>query len=160
MSVNQAYLFYIYLLTGILIGLLFDVFRIFRKSFKHSDITTIIQDILFFILTSMLILYTVYKFNNGEVRSYIILGIALGLTIYLLLFSKIFININVKIIDVIKKMIGYIFNILFLPIRVILIFLKKRIFKPISFVIINIKKSFKNIFIKMSKNIIKFNTKS
>ena len=48
---NQAYLFFIFIVNGILIGLLFDFFRIARKVFRTNDIITYIQDILFWILT-------------------------------------------------------------------------------------------------------------
>ena len=160
MSIHQSYLFYIFSLTGILIGLLFDIFRILRKSFKHSDVETILQDILFFILASILIIYTIFKFNNGDVRGYIIFGIVSGLTIYLLVFSKIFIKTNVKIIEYIKKVISFIFRIIFIPIRFVLSFFKRMILKPVSFIIINIKKSFRSIFKKMSKFMIKFNKKT
>ena len=63
---NQAQLFYIFSLTGILLGLLFDIFRILRKSFKTSDWVTYIEDSLFLILAGLLLFYTIYKFNNGE----------------------------------------------------------------------------------------------
>ena len=37
---NQAYLFLIFSLNGFIIGVLFDFFRILRKSFKTKDIIT------------------------------------------------------------------------------------------------------------------------
>ena len=117
MSQNQIYLFYIFLLTGILIGLLFDVFRILRKSFKTSDVMTIVHDILFWLLTSILTIYTVFKFNNGEIRSYVLFGIATGLLLYVLLFSKIVINVNVAIIKFAKKIVGIIVRIILYPIK-------------------------------------------
>lgn len=49
-SINQAYLFLIFILNGLLIGILFDFFRILRKSFKTPDFITYIQDICFWIL--------------------------------------------------------------------------------------------------------------
>ena len=103
MELTQAHLFYIFILTGILLGVLFDVFRILRKSFKTSDLITYIEDVVFWILAGFLLFYTVYKFNNGEIRSYVLLGIALGLTAYLIIFSKIFIKINVSIIVFVKN---------------------------------------------------------
>lgn len=48
---NQAQLFLIFTINGIIIGLLFDFFRILRKSFNTVDIVTYIEDILFWILT-------------------------------------------------------------------------------------------------------------
>lgn len=151
MSLNQAYLFYIFILTGILIGILFDIFRILRKSFKTSDLVTILQDILFWILAGVLFAYTVFKFNNGEIRSYVFLGVTLGLTIYLLLFSKTFIKINVKIIEFLKRTICLLYHTIITPFKLIFNFIRKIFFKPISFVFINIRKNVKNSINKMSK---------
>ena len=41
MASNQAYLFMIFSLVGIIIGLLFDIFRISRKTIKTNDIEKI-----------------------------------------------------------------------------------------------------------------------
>ena len=56
---NQAYLFLVFTLTGFIIGALFDVFRILRKSFKTSDFITYLEDILFWALTGFLIIYNI-----------------------------------------------------------------------------------------------------
>lgn len=133
---NQAYIFMIFILNGFLIGIFFDIFRVLRKSFKTSDFITYIEDILFWIFTGLSLLYTIFKFNNGEIRLYIFLGIFLGISVYLLIFSKIFININVKIINIIKKIINI---IIVIPIKYILIFLRRILLKPIAFIFINIR---------------------
>ena len=78
---SQSHLFYIFVLTGILIGIIFDIFRILRKSFKTPDFVTYIEDIIFWILCGILLFYTVYKFNNGEIRSYVLLGIGVRIAI-------------------------------------------------------------------------------
>ncbi len=134
---NQAYLFVIFILNGFLIGMLFDIFRILRKSFKTNDLITYIQDILFWIITGFIILYSIFKFNNGELRGFIFIGIFIGISIYLLLFSKIFIKINLFIINIIKKIIYF---IIIIPFKCVLGIIKKFIFKPISFIVINFKK--------------------
>ena len=38
---------------------------------------------LFWILTGLFFLFMVFKFNNGEIRSYIIIGLLFGFIIYL-----------------------------------------------------------------------------
>ena len=134
---NQTYIFLIFILNGFLIGLLFDIFRIHRKSFKTSNFITTLQDILFWILAGIITLYSILKFNNGEIRGYLFVGISIGVIIYLFLFSKIFITINVLIIKVIKKIFYY---ILILPTKKIFKFLKKLLLKPILFVFINFRK--------------------
>ena len=68
---NQAYLFMIFIFNGFLISILFDIFRILRKSFKINDFITYIQDILFWILTTFIILYSIFKFTNGELRGFL-----------------------------------------------------------------------------------------
>ena len=86
MVTNQAYLFFIFIINGIIIGMLFDFFRILRKSFKTSDFITYIEDSLFWVLTGVVILYSIFIFNNGEIRFFMFLGIILGLIIYMFLF--------------------------------------------------------------------------
>ena len=43
-SINQFYLLCIFMISGLIIGILFDLFRILRKSFKTPDIITYIED--------------------------------------------------------------------------------------------------------------------
>ncbi len=162
MSIEQAHLFYIFILTGTLIGILFDIFRILRKSFKTSDFITILQDILFCILSAILLFYTIFKFNNGEIRSYVILGISAGIFLYLFIFSKLFIKVNVKIIDILKNIFKFVIKAIALPLKIVLNILRKLLVKPISFIFINVRKNIYTLFHKMSKikiNPNKFNKK-
>ena len=154
MVTNQAYLFLVFTINGIIIGLLFDIFRILRRSFKTSDGITYIQDILFWILTGFILLYSIFTFSDGEIRFYMFLGVFLGCLIYMILFSKYFIKINVKIILVLKKIIGKIIFIIIFPINIIIRFIRKIFFRPINFITININK-FKLNCQKKAKNILK-----
>lgn len=149
MIMNQIYLFFIFIVNGIIIGILFDFFRILRKSFKTSDILTYFEDLLFWILTGFSILYFIFVFNNGEIRLFMFLGIAVGIALYMLVFSKLFIKINVTIITFIKKAITTIIRIILIPFK----FIKKLFFKPISFIFINIRKSSTNLYNNFIKNI-------
>lgn len=151
MVTNQAYLFLIFIANGIIIGILFDFFRILRRAFKTNDIITYIEDLLFWILTGIIILYSIFIFNNGEIRLFMFLAITLGVLIYILLFSSYVIKINVTIINLIKKIIIKIFVFLSIPFKYFYKFIKKIFFKPISFIIINIRKNSANLF----KNILK-----
>lgn len=139
---NQAYLFLVFTLTGFIIGALFDVFRILRKSFKTSDFITYLEDILFWVLTGFLIIYNIWYFNDGEIRLFMFLGLIMGILIYLLLLSKFFIILMTFIIDIIKKML----KILQVPFKPIIKFCKK--------IIYNISKT-----VKMIENSIKLKIK-
>ena len=113
MAQNQAYLFIVFSLTGVIIGLLFDFFRILRRSFKTSNIITYFEDVLFWILTGALILYNIWYFNNGEIRIYMFLGIIMGGLIYMFTLSNIIISLLSKILISIVKVLELPFKTLF-----------------------------------------------
>lgn len=148
MVTNQAYLFLIFTVNGILIGLLFDFFRIARKVFYTNDFITYIEDILFWILAGVIVLYSIFVFNNGELRLFMFLGIILGAFIYMLFVSSYIIKINVKIINILKKF----FGIILIPFSFIYKTLYKTFFKPINFFFINTRKSFTNFGMKIYNN--------
>ena len=153
MVTNQAYLFLIFVLNGLLIGFIFDIFRILRISFKTKDFVTYIQDILFWLITGAIVLYSIFVFNNGEIRFYMFLGMAIGVILYILLFSKYIIKFNVQLINIIKIIIHKCLNIILVPITFIKKSLKKIFFKPISFITINIEKFSTKIFQKLTKKV-------
>lgn len=132
---EQLISFVYFIIVGIILSIIFDIFRILRRTIKTSDIVTNIQDILFCIITGIIILISIFWFNNGELRLYIFISIILGITFYMIFISKYFIKINVIIINFIKK----ILYLLIKPFILLLNITKKLFFKPISFIIINVK---------------------
>lgn len=141
---SQLYSLLIFTITGIIIGVFFDIFRILRRSFKTPDIITYIEDILFWIFTGIFFIMVLFKFNNGEIRSYVLLGLLFGIMIYMLIISKYFIKINIAIIKIIKKVVSY-------PIKIIF-----KIIKPLTFIVINIRKIIVDIFNKILKTTKKY----
>ena len=134
MVTNQAYLFLIFVLNGIIISLVFDFFRILRISFKTKDFVTYIQDFLFWVITGVILLYSIFIFNNGEIRLFMFLGLFIGIIIYMLLLSKYIIKVSVTILNFIKKIVT-------IPIKFMLKIIKKIFYKPILFTINNIRKN-------------------
>ena len=101
-SINQLYTLFVFILSGAVIGILFDLFRILRKSFKTPDIITYIEDILFWILTGLFLLYIIFKYSFGQLRIYMFVSLIIGIVIYFLTISKYFIKLNVKTIRIYK----------------------------------------------------------
>lgn len=145
MLINQTSLFLIFTIDGVLIGIIFDIFRILRKTIKTSDFVTYIEDFLFWIITSIILFYSIFTYNNGELRFFMFLAVILGFVSYICTISSYLIKINVKIINVIKRIFLKLFEIIYKPLIKTFKILKKVIFKPILFVIINIRKNIKNI---------------
>jgi len=136
MAQNQAYLFLVFSLTGVAIGILFDFFRILRRTIKTSNFITYIEDILFWILTGLLILYNIWFFNNGEIRIYMFLGIIIGVLIYMSTLSNILIKIFSSILKTIIKIVE-------VPFKAIFTFFRK-IITAIVTIFIKITKKFTN----------------
>ena len=148
MIYTQLQLFFIFLVNGLLIALLFDFFRILRKTIKTADFITYIEDALFWILTGFIILYSIFTYNNGEIRLFMFLAIILGILIYLVFISNILLNISLSFIEVVKKILITIFNIIKIPFYFSIKLVKKLFLSPILFIIINIR----NYFTKFLKN--------
>lgn len=148
---SQLFCLLIFTITGIVIGILFDVFRILRKSFKTADIVTYLQDILFWLITVGIILFSIFQFNHGEIRSYVFIGIVLGVVLYMITISKFIIKSSVFIIKWIKKIISY-------PLHLLENIIKNFIIKPIIF-IFNLAKKQGNKIYKKTKNMTKANKK-
>lgn len=87
MLVEQVYTFLWSILTGVILGVLFDIFRASRfKGIK--DIWVYIQDIIFWLISALIIIASTFLINEGELRGYMLIGYLLGAGFYMLLFSK------------------------------------------------------------------------
>lgn len=86
MLVDQVYIFIWSILTGAVLGVLFDLFRGFRWE-GIRDIWVYIQDIIFWIISAIVIIVSAFLINEGELRGYMLIGYLLGAGFYMLLFS-------------------------------------------------------------------------
>ena len=148
---NQGYLFVIFTVVGMIIGIIFDIFRISRKVIKTNDILTTIEDIVFLVFSGLIIIYTMYVFCNGQLRFFMIIGIALGIMIYLITISKYIIKFFTYIIERIIFLIEKLYNMVKKIIIGIFKVLRKTIFKHILFVCVNFRKNILNFLEKKRK---------
>lgn len=100
---SQEQIFIFFFIIGIIIGIIFDIFRVIRKSFKTPDLVTFIEDFIFLLITSFLIIFSIIKLNGGEVRFYLFLGIFSGILIYSLTISNFCVIILSGFVRICKK---------------------------------------------------------
>lgn len=103
-SFSQEQVFIFFFIIGIMIGIIFDIFRVVRKSFKTADVITFFEDLIFIIISGVLIIFGIIKINGGEVRFYLFLGIFFGILIYLLTISNLCVIILYEIVKICKKL--------------------------------------------------------
>ena len=140
-NLNQLSSFIIFIIVGGTISVIFDIFRVFRRTFKTPDFLTYFEDICFWIISGIIILITTFIFNNGELRWYIFIGLFLGSLLYILFISKHFIKFSLIAINILKKLI----HIFVIPIIFLQKILKRIFIRPVSFVVINFRKIFDKI---------------
>ena len=119
---SQGQIFTVFLIIGLCIGVIFDIFRALRKIFKTPDFATYIEDIIFMAIVGILIVNNLILVNNGEIRFYIILAIIFGMTFYFFTISRICLKIFQIFMKFIKK-------ILFFPFFLKNMLIKKKDFK-------------------------------
>lgn len=108
----QLYNFFIFIVLGLIVSFIFDIFRILRKKFNTNNIITYIEDVLFWIISGFLIISAVFKFNNGELRLYLFLGLSIGIVMYMLLFTKFINMIFLKILTPVQILIDFFLSLL------------------------------------------------
>ncbi|WP_202710122.1 spore cortex biosynthesis protein YabQ [Sporosalibacterium faouarense] len=116
---SEVYVFLTTLYGGIIIGFIYDIYRIFRYFFKPKRVATFIEDLVFWIIVSVLSLLIIIFSNWGELRGYVFLGFILGALLYNRLLSKIVITILVKVITILWRGIKFILNIVFYPFKLL-----------------------------------------
>ena len=125
LSYTQGQIFILFFLLGIVIGSIYDIFRVIRKNFKTSDFVTQIEDIIFLIIAGILILCFILKFCIGEIRFYVFIAIFLGISLYFLTISKPYVIILNIVVKFCKKILSFFVNLIKIP----YIFIKKHIKK-------------------------------
>ena len=107
MLVEQVYIFGWSILTGVILGILFDLFRGLRWE-GIRNVWVYIQDVIFWIVTAIIIIVSAFLINKGELRGYMLIGYLLGAGFYMLLFSHYILGalkfINKKIRNLFQSM--------------------------------------------------------
>lgn len=146
-NLEQLLHFLYFMIVGIILSIIFDIFRILRRSFKTTDMITNLEDAIFGFITGVILLASIFWFNNGQLRFYILISIVTGIFLYMLFISKYFISLSVTIINIIKKFILFILY----PFNILGKWIKKIIFNPILFVFVNLRQYTRKIHMKLKK---------
>lgn len=82
-SVNQeALVFMMTIYGGILIGFIYELYKLFRKIFNPKVIITNMQDMIFWSIVTMVAFYTLIVSNQADLRYYNFMGFLIGVIMY------------------------------------------------------------------------------
>lgn len=117
---SQAYIFLYTVVCGMAIALVYDIFRILRKAVKTGSFATYIQDLLYWLIAAVIMLFTVYYSNDGELRVFLFVGAFLGVVLYSLLLSGIVMGSALLIIKITVSAVKTILRVISCPFKMAL----------------------------------------
>ncbi len=86
-TANQAYVFLATVYTGMIVGFIFDFNRVIRRMFKPRPWIVGIMDLFFWLIVAVMVFVALLYANDGEVRFYNFIGLAMGWGLYVLTIS-------------------------------------------------------------------------
>ena len=130
---NEASFFLISAGCGMGLVFVYDLFRIFRRLVPHGNIWIGIEDVCYWIFCTIAVFLLLYQRNDGMMRAFSFLGIALGGAGYAFLFSRFVVKICVMVLGTILKFLRKVIGVVLSPFtktgKKILAFLGKQLKK-------------------------------
>ena len=106
---KEVYVFLWFALSGGICGIIFDLFRAIRKTTNPPDWIVYMEDVLYWLIVAVIMMFTAYLRDSGIIRVYMFLGMLLGGIIYFFIFSKFCYKVFLNFCRIISKVIGYIY---------------------------------------------------
>lgn len=119
MASENIFLFYA-LLMGIFITFVYDILRIARRVFRHGGFLISLEDLIFWIYCAEEVFMLMYRFSDGMLRWFAVLGALAGMFLYKKLASPLFVKYVSLLLIQVKEFLKYILSILLKPIRFLL----------------------------------------
>lgn len=112
-------------LTGIVLSIVYDVFRILRRVRTHGWFAIAVEDFIYWIGSAIYISFVLMKDNNGIIRWFFVLGILIGMVVYNITISQYLVGILSKTINKILNIVENILKVLLKPVCFLWIRTKK-----------------------------------
>lgn len=113
---HQTQAFFCSILIGTALGLLYDIFRIVRIALPSPKLLVAAQDILYFLLASGITCLFTLNINEGEVRSFVLVGELLGWIFYFFTIGTVVMAVSRKVIAAVKAVLAFLWKYLLRPV--------------------------------------------
>lgn len=117
------------LLFGIVLMMLYDIFRILRRMVRHGPALMAAEDIIYWLLCAIGIFAMLYQENDGLLRWFVLAGVAIGMLFENAVISPVIVRLLVKVLRVWLKFFQKVFGVFAKPGKKICAFLKKQLKK-------------------------------
>lgn len=107
---EQTSIFLSSLLLGVLLGCVYDLFRITRIAFLVPALFVLVEDLLFFLLSSIVLFGFILERNCGQLRWFILLGVALGWVLYYFTLGSLVMKCSARIIALTRRFLSFLWR--------------------------------------------------
>lgn len=107
---EQTAVFFRSLLLGAAVGCFYDLFRITRIAFVIPALLVLAEDLLFFLFSSVVLFSFMLENSFGQIRYFILLGVALGWTIYYFTVGSLVIKCSARIIRAVRAALAFLWR--------------------------------------------------
>jgi len=135
---QQLYVFLVMIAAGAGVGMLFDIFRVWRRIVRPGRVSTGVSDIVFWAAVGAGVFSVIYNVNSGELRGFEFIGLLIGALAYFLMLSRICLIIFNGIAHILAKITLLILKIVLTP----LAFLYRMIKRPVLWIFNTLRRIF------------------
>ncbi len=108
---QEADFFMASFLCGVFLLVIYDGIRIIRRTFRHGKVMTAIEDMIFWLISGLMVFVMMYEKNDGTVRGTALLSIGLGMLLYHCFISSYVVGLGYRLIGKpVKKMYSFLFR--------------------------------------------------
>lgn len=111
------------MVTGLMIGLLFDIYRLIRGDI-YSKVVAALEDIIFWILSAFIVFSFMMYTNSAFMSIYVFLLIIFGIYIYMCLISKLSSKVIKAVVRFVLKLSRVTIYMMIYPLQIA--FMKKK----------------------------------
>ncbi|MBE6713230.1 MAG: hypothetical protein E7580_06900 [Ruminococcaceae bacterium] len=115
-TANQdSFLFFSAILLGFLIGFYYEIFRFLRLALPHPGFLVFLEDLLFLLPLSPVLIFFHYALSDGILRWFSLTGCLLGFLLYLGTVGKLLLRFSAGILFCIRAVLKWLFRFFVLP---------------------------------------------
>ncbi|MCI8652336.1 MAG: hypothetical protein HFF11_01395 [Angelakisella sp.] len=107
---EQTSVFLYSLFLGVVLGVFYDVFRITRIAFLVPALLVLLEDLLFFLFSSIVLFGFMLERSYGQIRWFILLGVVLGWVLYYFTLGSLVMKGSARIIAVVGRLLAFLWR--------------------------------------------------
>lgn len=116
---TQEYMLVVAIMGGMLLGFIWDIYRLIRRYIKIGAVGTALGDLIYWIVSIYISVQLIFYVSYGNVRMFILLGFVLGALLYFYGISNYILKAFIFVVDFFIRIIRRVFLFMIKPLRIL-----------------------------------------